>query len=183
MGGSVGPRDGLDEMEQWKFVTLPGLELRPLSYPAYLFVYCLFDDVCNMSDYNIRWHDRKWIMKWKLCGGNWEWCNLRCYVRICLEGLRYETKTNACLWAEIWARIRSEVDILSVAVLGVLEKLVIARVVKKVSHLDGKRMFITQKSNIYFYIQLCEYLNCCHIFRLIVTYFHADFLLSLFLKM
>jgi hypothetical protein len=33
-GGWVGPRAGLDEMEKWKFLTLPGLELRPLGRPA-----------------------------------------------------------------------------------------------------------------------------------------------------
>jgi hypothetical protein len=27
-----GPRDSLDGMEKWKFLTLPGLELRPLSH-------------------------------------------------------------------------------------------------------------------------------------------------------
>jgi hypothetical protein len=30
----VDPRAGLDEMEKWKFLTLPGLEPRPLSRPA-----------------------------------------------------------------------------------------------------------------------------------------------------
>jgi hypothetical protein len=29
--GWVDPRTGLDEMEMWKFLTLPGLELSPLS--------------------------------------------------------------------------------------------------------------------------------------------------------
>jgi hypothetical protein len=32
--GWVGPRTGLDDMEKRKFLTLPGLELRPLSRPA-----------------------------------------------------------------------------------------------------------------------------------------------------
>jgi hypothetical protein len=32
-GGWVGPRAGLD-MEKWKLLTLPGLELRPLGQPA-----------------------------------------------------------------------------------------------------------------------------------------------------
>jgi hypothetical protein len=30
----VGPRTGLDNVEKRKFLTLPGLELRPLSRPA-----------------------------------------------------------------------------------------------------------------------------------------------------
>jgi hypothetical protein len=30
----VGPRAGLDDMEKRKFLTLPGLELRPLGSPA-----------------------------------------------------------------------------------------------------------------------------------------------------
>jgi hypothetical protein len=32
--GWVGPRAGLDNMEKRKFLTLPGLELRPLGRPA-----------------------------------------------------------------------------------------------------------------------------------------------------
>jgi hypothetical protein len=32
--GWVGPRAGLDEVEKRKFLTLPGLELRPLGFPA-----------------------------------------------------------------------------------------------------------------------------------------------------
>jgi hypothetical protein len=34
IGGSVGPRAGLDDMEKRKFLTLPGLELRPLGRPS-----------------------------------------------------------------------------------------------------------------------------------------------------
>jgi hypothetical protein len=34
IGGWVGPRAGLDDLEKRKFLTLPGLELRPLSRPA-----------------------------------------------------------------------------------------------------------------------------------------------------
>jgi hypothetical protein len=30
----VDPRAGLDDTEKWKFLTLPGLELRPLGRPA-----------------------------------------------------------------------------------------------------------------------------------------------------
>jgi hypothetical protein len=30
----VDPRDGLNDMEKWKFLTPPGLELRPLGRPA-----------------------------------------------------------------------------------------------------------------------------------------------------
>jgi hypothetical protein len=33
-GGWVDPRAGLDDMEKWKFLTPPGLELRPLGRPA-----------------------------------------------------------------------------------------------------------------------------------------------------
>jgi hypothetical protein len=31
IGGWVGPRTGLDDVEYWKFFNLPGLELRPLD--------------------------------------------------------------------------------------------------------------------------------------------------------
>jgi hypothetical protein len=34
IGGWVGPRAGLDDMEKRKFLTLPGLELRPVGRPA-----------------------------------------------------------------------------------------------------------------------------------------------------
>jgi hypothetical protein len=34
IGGWVGPRAGLDDMEKRKFLTLPGLKLRPLGRPA-----------------------------------------------------------------------------------------------------------------------------------------------------
>jgi hypothetical protein len=34
IGGWVGPRAGLDAVEKRKFLTLPGLELRPLCRPA-----------------------------------------------------------------------------------------------------------------------------------------------------
>jgi hypothetical protein len=34
IGGWVDPRVGLDDMEKWKFLTLSGLELRPLGRPA-----------------------------------------------------------------------------------------------------------------------------------------------------
>jgi hypothetical protein len=33
LGGWVGPRAGLDAMERRKFLTLPGLDLRPLARP------------------------------------------------------------------------------------------------------------------------------------------------------
>jgi hypothetical protein len=34
IGGRVDPRAGLDDMEKWKFFTLPGLELLPPGRPA-----------------------------------------------------------------------------------------------------------------------------------------------------
>jgi hypothetical protein len=34
IGGWVDPRAGLDDVEKRKFLTLPGLELRPLGCPA-----------------------------------------------------------------------------------------------------------------------------------------------------
>jgi hypothetical protein len=34
VGGWVDPRSGLDDMEKWKFLSLPVLELRPLGRPA-----------------------------------------------------------------------------------------------------------------------------------------------------
>jgi hypothetical protein len=34
IGGWVNPRAGLEDMEKWKFLTLPGLEVRPLGHPA-----------------------------------------------------------------------------------------------------------------------------------------------------
>jgi hypothetical protein len=35
IGGWVDPKVGLDDMEKRKFLTLPGLELRPLGRPAH----------------------------------------------------------------------------------------------------------------------------------------------------
>jgi hypothetical protein len=37
--GWVDPRGGLDDLEKRKFLTLPGLELRPLSRPARSYLY------------------------------------------------------------------------------------------------------------------------------------------------
>jgi hypothetical protein len=34
IGGWVNPRAGLDDVEKKQFLTLPGLELRPLGHPA-----------------------------------------------------------------------------------------------------------------------------------------------------
>jgi hypothetical protein len=34
IGGWVDPRPGLNDMDKWKFLTLPGLELRPIGRPA-----------------------------------------------------------------------------------------------------------------------------------------------------
>jgi hypothetical protein len=34
IGGFVGPRASLDDVEKWKFLTLSGLELRPLGRPT-----------------------------------------------------------------------------------------------------------------------------------------------------
>jgi hypothetical protein len=34
IGGWVGPRAGLDNMEKWKFLTTPGLKLRHLGCPV-----------------------------------------------------------------------------------------------------------------------------------------------------
>jgi hypothetical protein len=34
IGGWVGPKAGLEDMEKWKFLPQPGLELQPLGYPA-----------------------------------------------------------------------------------------------------------------------------------------------------
>jgi hypothetical protein len=34
IGGSVGPKAGLDDTEKWKFMTVPGFEIRPLGHPA-----------------------------------------------------------------------------------------------------------------------------------------------------
>jgi hypothetical protein len=56
----VGPRTGLNDVEKKKFLTLPGLELRPLgrqarsqslyrqSYPSSLPVLCLFYDAVGI---------------------------------------------------------------------------------------------------------------------------------------
>jgi hypothetical protein len=34
IGGWVDPRAGLDDLEKWQFLTLPGLELQPLGRPS-----------------------------------------------------------------------------------------------------------------------------------------------------
>jgi hypothetical protein len=39
MGGLVGPRAGLDKMEKRKFLTLPGLELRPIYFISNLILF------------------------------------------------------------------------------------------------------------------------------------------------
>jgi hypothetical protein len=44
MGGWVGPRAGVDDVEKRKFLTVPGLELRTLGHPA-----------CNQSLYRLRY--------------------------------------------------------------------------------------------------------------------------------
>jgi hypothetical protein len=44
IGGWVNPRAGLDDVEKRKFLTLPGLELQPLSRPA-----------CSQSLYRLRY--------------------------------------------------------------------------------------------------------------------------------
>jgi hypothetical protein len=45
IGSWVGPRDGLDDVEKRKFLTLPGLELRTLAHPAHI-----------QSLYRLRYH-------------------------------------------------------------------------------------------------------------------------------
>jgi hypothetical protein len=49
IGGWVGPRAGLDDVEKRKFLTLPGLELRPLGRPAR-----------SQSLYRLRYLDSCW---------------------------------------------------------------------------------------------------------------------------
>jgi hypothetical protein len=44
IGSWVGPKPGLNDAEERKFSTLPGLELRPLGYPA-----------CSQSLYRLRY--------------------------------------------------------------------------------------------------------------------------------
>jgi hypothetical protein len=44
-GGLVDPKTGLDDMEKWKFLTLPGLKLQPLGPP-----------VGNQPLYRLRYH-------------------------------------------------------------------------------------------------------------------------------
>jgi hypothetical protein len=39
IGGWVDPRIGLDDMKKWKFLILPGLELRPVGHPACILFY------------------------------------------------------------------------------------------------------------------------------------------------
>jgi hypothetical protein len=40
MGGWVDPRAGLDDLEKWEFLTLPGLQLRPLGRPTRRYTDC-----------------------------------------------------------------------------------------------------------------------------------------------
>jgi hypothetical protein len=58
IGGWVGPRTGLDDVEKNKFLTLPGLELRPLGRPAR-----------NQSLYRLRYPGSG--MASALLGGEW----------------------------------------------------------------------------------------------------------------
>jgi hypothetical protein len=51
IGGWVGPRAGLKDMEKRKFLTLPGLEIRPLGCSAnYVFklLNCILSDFCRL---------------------------------------------------------------------------------------------------------------------------------------
>jgi hypothetical protein len=55
IGGWVNPRAGLDDVEKRKFLTLPGLELRPLGLPA-----------CSQLQYGQRYPDpSKVALKYK----------------------------------------------------------------------------------------------------------------------
>jgi hypothetical protein len=57
IGGLVGPRIGLDDVEKRKFLTLPGLELRPLRHPAR-----------SQSLYRLRYPGSKHRGQQKYCG-------------------------------------------------------------------------------------------------------------------
>jgi hypothetical protein len=69
IGGWVDPRAGLDDVKKRKFLTLPGVELRPLGCPArsqslyglryhgsptYIYIYilyiCVYDDRWNVRN-------------------------------------------------------------------------------------------------------------------------------------
>jgi hypothetical protein len=51
IGGWVDPTTGLDNMEKWKFLILPGLEPRPLSRPAHSqSLYLLLVTKCNFKE-------------------------------------------------------------------------------------------------------------------------------------
>jgi hypothetical protein len=49
IGGWVGPRAGLDEVEKRKFLTLPGLELRPLGLPGRSQFLCRLSYFCSRN--------------------------------------------------------------------------------------------------------------------------------------
>jgi hypothetical protein len=53
----VGPKAGLDDVEKRKFLTLPGLELRPLGRPARI-----------QSLYRLRYPDGRFTLEKKLLG-------------------------------------------------------------------------------------------------------------------
>jgi hypothetical protein len=65
----VGPRAGMDDMEKRKFLTLPGLELRPLRRPARSqLLYRLRypgskQNFISLEFYHER-HERKYIFKY-----------------------------------------------------------------------------------------------------------------------
>jgi hypothetical protein len=57
--GRVGPRAGLDDMEKWKFLPPPRLELRPLGRPA-----------CNQSLYRLS-YPGSFFRDWEFISIDW----------------------------------------------------------------------------------------------------------------
>jgi hypothetical protein len=53
IGAWVDPRAGLDKMEKWKFLTLPGLEPRPLSRPARSHGYLMILRINSPTSFNV----------------------------------------------------------------------------------------------------------------------------------
>jgi hypothetical protein len=67
IGGWVDPRTGLDDVEKRKFLTLPGLELRPLSRPAR-----------SQSQYRLT--TEKWSTGMGRCDHHFVYVNYLCFI-------------------------------------------------------------------------------------------------------
>jgi hypothetical protein len=72
----VGPRAGVDDVEKRKFLTLPGLELRPLGGPARS--QSVLPDSLIFTEHIRTDSHPMYIHFFFICGTHEEFCFLRC---------------------------------------------------------------------------------------------------------